>query len=75
MPEYSKFVHIVHSTLQEVKEKEFGAIGIKMKGIKPLPVFKQIMTLFCDINEGNESLEACTSAIYKWLIGLYRIRE
>lgn len=49
---YSKFVHIVHYALQEVKEKEFSTIGIKMKGIKPLPVFKQIMTLFCDINEG-----------------------
>ena len=52
VPEYSKFVHIVHSALQEVKGKEFGALGIKMEGIKPLPVFKQIMTLFCDINEG-----------------------
>lgn len=52
MPEYSKFVHIVHSALQEVKGKEFGALGIKMKGIKPLSIFKQIMTLFCDINEG-----------------------
>lgn len=31
-----------------------------MKGIKPLPVFKQIMTLFCDINErmmGDNSLK------------------
>ena len=52
VPEYSKFVHIIHSALQEAKEKEFGALGIKMKGIKPLPIFKQIMTLFCDINEG-----------------------
>ena len=52
VPEYSKFVHIVHSALQEVKGKEFGALRIKMKGIKPLSIFKQIMTLFCDINEG-----------------------
>ena len=52
MLEYSKFVHIIHSVLQEAKEKEFGALEIKMKGIKPLPIFKQIMTLFCDINEG-----------------------
>ena len=52
VPEYSKFIHIVHSALQEVKGKKFGAIGIKMKGIKPLPISKQIMTLFCDINEG-----------------------
>lgn len=60
MPEYSKFVHIVYSALQEIKGKEFGAIGIKMKGIKPLLVFKQIMTLFCDINEsmmGDNSLK------------------
>ena len=32
-------------------------------------------TDLCNINEGEESLEACTSAIYKWLIGLYQMRS
>lgn len=52
VPEYSKFVHAIHLAMQEVATQEFGALGIKMKGIRPLPIFKQIMTLFCDINEG-----------------------
>lgn len=53
IPDYSKFVHAIHCALLEINGKEYSALGIKMKNIKPLPIFKQIMTLFCDINEGT----------------------
>lgn len=36
----------------KVGEQEYESLGIKIKGLKPLSVFKQIMTMFCDINEG-----------------------
>lgn len=52
VPEYSKFVKSIHYALQQSQDQEYNALIIKMEGIKPLPVFKQIMTMFCDINNG-----------------------
>lgn len=42
----------IYGALQQVKGKEFGAIEIQTEKFRPLPVFKQIMTMFCDINQG-----------------------
>ena len=59
VPHYSRFVHSIHCALEQTKGQSFKSIGVKLKGMKPLPIFKQIMTLFCDINEGlmgDESL-------------------
>jgi hypothetical protein len=52
VPHYSRFVYSIHCALQEAKEKEFGSMGVTLTGMRPLPIFKQIMTLFCDINTG-----------------------
>ena len=52
VPEYSKFVYNIHYALIKVAHQEFGALGLKDFSIKPLPIFKQIITMFCDINEG-----------------------
>lgn len=52
VPEYSRFVHIIQSAIQQAGEAEYASLGVTLKGIKPLPVFKQIMTMFCDINKG-----------------------
>ena len=60
VPHYSKFVHSIHCALEQTKGQSFKSMGVKLKGVKPLPIFKQIMTLFCDINEGlmgDESLK------------------
>lgn len=59
VPEYSKFIHTIHSALMKVGKQEYKSLGIKMQGMRPLPIFKQIMTMFCDINSGlmgDESL-------------------
>ena len=50
--EYIKFVGAIHCALKLVGEAEYGSLGIKMKNIRPLAVFKQVMMMFCDINEG-----------------------
>ena len=52
VPGYSKFVHVIQSALMKVGEQKYESLGIKIKDLKPLSVFKQIMTMFCDINEG-----------------------
>lgn len=53
VPEYSKFVHAIHGALQQVKGQKYESIGMTIKHIRPLPVFKQIITMFCDINNGH----------------------
>ncbi len=60
VPEYDKFIHIFHNVLQQNKDNEYKAVGLTIKGIRPLPVFKQIITMFCDINDnlmGDDSLK------------------
>ena len=52
VPEYSKFVNSIHYALIQVGKQEYKSLGIKMQGLRPLPIFKQVMTMFCDINKG-----------------------
>ena len=33
-------------------EQKYEALGVKIKNIRPLPIFKQVMTMFCDVNNG-----------------------
>lgn len=52
VPGYSRFVHAIQGAMRQVGEQEYASLGLKIKGIKPLPIFKQVMTMFCDINYG-----------------------
>ena len=50
--EYNKFVGAIHCALIQADGSDYKALWIKMKNLRPLAIFKQIMTMFCDINEG-----------------------
>ncbi len=50
--EYKKFVSALHYGIKQAGDKEYKAMGMKMVDIRPLAIFKQIMTMFVDINEG-----------------------
>lgn len=52
VPEYSRFVHAIQGAICQVGDQHFESLGLKIKRIKPLPIFKQVMTMFCDINNG-----------------------
>ncbi len=52
VPAYSRFVHAIQGAMQQAGEQEYESLGLKIKKIRPLPIFKQIMTMFCDINNG-----------------------
>ena len=52
VPAYSRFVHAIQGAMQQVGEQKYESLGLKIKKIRPLPIFKQIMTMFCDINNG-----------------------
>ncbi len=52
VPEYSKFVHAIQGAIQQVGNQKYESLGLKIKNIRPLPIFKQIITMFCDINRG-----------------------
>ena len=36
----------------QVGEQKYESLGLTIKNIKPLQIFKQVMTMFCDINSG-----------------------
>ena len=52
VPYYSRFIYGFHDVLMQFKQKEYSAIHIIAKDIQPLAIFKQIMVMFCDINNG-----------------------
>ncbi|MCD8098385.1 MAG: hypothetical protein LUE31_10270 [Lachnospiraceae bacterium] len=53
VPQYMEFVHGIYGAMYSVKEREYASLGLTLKNIAPLPIIKQIMTMFCDINEGH----------------------
>lgn len=60
VPEYSKFVHISQDAMRQAGAREYASLGIQVKGLRLLPIFKQVMVMFCDINKGlmgDESLK------------------
>lgn len=50
VPSYSEFVHGIHHVTQQLDEN-YKVAKIFAPKIRPLPIFKQIMTMFCDIND------------------------
>lgn len=52
VPGYSKFVHAIQYAMLQAGEQKYEALGVKIKNIRPLPIFKQVMTMFCDVNNG-----------------------
>lgn len=58
--DYVKFVRGIHFALQTAESQEpFNIATLKCTGIRPMPLYKAIMTMFCDINNecfGDEKL-------------------
>lgn len=50
--EYTRFVEVLHKIITEGKPQPGDRVNIALQGFFPLRIFKAIMTLFCDINEG-----------------------
>ena len=51
---YKKFVHSICSVANEMKKQNAKSVEhLQLEGIKPLAVYKQIIAMFCDINEGT----------------------
>lgn len=52
VPYYSRFVHAIQRAMRQTGEQKYESLGLRIKSIRPLPIFKQVMTMFCDINGG-----------------------
>lgn len=50
--EYKKFVGGVHGAIKQNGNLNFDYLSFIIHEIRPLPIFKQILTMFCDINQG-----------------------
>lgn len=50
VPEYGKFAATCLNMLSEVNPSVNSMIGFKCKEFRPLPVFKEIMAMFCSVN-------------------------
>ena len=51
--EYRKFTSGVHGAIKQFGSFSFDELDFVIHNIRPLPIFKQIMAMFCDINPGN----------------------
>ena len=47
---YTKFIYTIHKALSMGKNIEYKSLGVTLEKTRPLPIFKTIMTMFCDIN-------------------------
>lgn len=59
MREYGDFVEVFHKIIEEGSPQPGDRITVNIQKFFPLRIFKAIMTMFCDINEGcanDESL-------------------
>lgn len=52
VPEYSRFVHAIQGAMRQAGEQKYESLGLRIKSIRPLPIFKQVITMFCDVNSG-----------------------
>ena len=51
--EYKKFIGGVHGAIKQYGNLNFEHLDFIIHNIRPLPIFKQIIAMFCDINPGN----------------------
>ena len=52
MPHYKRFVQAIGAVVIRNQKKKYAAVKIELNDLKPLAIFKQIMTMFCIINNG-----------------------
>ena len=57
--DYKKFIDALMYLLFQIKDKDYQRISLTIKEMRPLAIYKQIMTMFCDINPklASEDLE------------------
>lgn len=49
---YKRFIEAFSSVLYEIRNDNCTGVHIQLKSMRPLAIFKQIITMFCDINPG-----------------------
>ena len=49
---YKRFVDALMYVLHQGIDSDFKSVILEMLDMRPLPIIKQVMTMFCDINEG-----------------------
>lgn len=49
---YKQFVDPIFYVVQKVRNNNYNSVSMIIKNIRPLAIFKQIMVMFCDINDG-----------------------
>lgn len=59
---YKRFVDTLMYVMHQGKNQDYRSVTLKMLDMRPLPIIKQVMTMFCDINEnlalGDDSLKS-----------------
>ena len=55
--EYKKLAHSFHSLLQDTKAPPNSLIHIEKSLIRPLPIIKQVCSMFCSINKGIKDMD------------------
>lgn len=62
---YKKFVNALMYVIHQESEKDYKGIALEISEMRPLPIIKQIMTMFCDI---NENLAASDPALRSFIL-------
>lgn len=68
---YRNFVGPIMYVLTEAKKRKekYAAVELSLTGMRPLPIFKQVITMFCDINSGLAKRDQF--ALRKFLLDKY----
>ena len=51
VPHYKRFVDALMYVIVKGNDSDYKSVRLEMLNMRPLPVIKQIMTMFCDIND------------------------
>lgn len=52
---YKEFIDDLMYLMVQIKDKDYKGVQITIKNMRPLAIYKQVMTMFCDINPGLAS--------------------
>lgn len=61
VPSYSDFIHAICHAMYINRDEEYQILTVKMRGMYPLAIIKQVIAMFCDINSEGFVEEGITS--------------
>lgn len=50
VPYYRDFIYTISQGIYNSRDEDYQVLEVKMKGMHPLPIIKQVIAMFCDIN-------------------------